>query len=105
LKNEVLPETTFTYRLKPDPKEPTLRVRLKELDATRVRYGYNRLTVLLLREGWLINRKQVYRLDTEEGLERKRRSGPETASSTPKPFPVTPQGLRSMRTAYGAASI
>lgn len=64
-----LNRSTFTYRLKPDPKEPALRARLKELAATRVRYGYTRLTVLLRREGWLINRKRVYRLYKEEGLE------------------------------------
>lgn len=51
--------STFTYRLKPDPKEPALRARLKELAATRVRYEYTRLTVLLRRDGWLINRKRV----------------------------------------------
>lgn len=46
-----------------------MRTRLKELAASRVRYGYTRLTVLLRREGWLINRKKVYRLYKEEGLE------------------------------------
>jgi putative transposase len=34
-------------------------VRLKELAAVRVRYGYRRLTVLLRREGWKINIKRV----------------------------------------------
>jgi putative transposase len=34
-----------------------------------MRYGYVRLTVLLRREGWKINRKRVYRLYKEEGLE------------------------------------
>ncbi|QDT65241.1 hypothetical protein V22_24880 [Calycomorphotria hydatis] len=30
-------------------------MRLKELAATRVRYGYRRLHILLRREGWEVN--------------------------------------------------
>ena len=43
-------------------------MRLKELAATRVRYGYRRLHILLQREGWQINAKRVYRLYTQENL-------------------------------------
>ena len=43
-------------------------MRIRELAATRVRFGYRRLTVLLRREGWLVNKKRVYRLYREEGL-------------------------------------
>ena len=43
-------------------------MRLKELAATRVRYGYRRLHILLRREGWPINAKRVYRLYREERL-------------------------------------
>ena len=39
-----------------------------ELAAARVRYGYERLHTLLVREGWQINLKRVYRLYHEEGL-------------------------------------
>jgi putative transposase len=46
-----------------------LRIRLKDLAAVRVRYGYRRLYVLLRREGWKVNHKLVYRLYREEGLE------------------------------------
>ena len=45
-----------------------LRVRLRELAGSRVRYGYRRLTVLLQREGWEVNAKRIYRLYVEEGL-------------------------------------
>jgi putative transposase len=34
----------------------------------RPRYGYRRLHVLLLREGWRINHKRVHRIYREEGL-------------------------------------
>ena len=50
-----------------DPQE-ALRIRLRELAGSRVRYGYRRLTVLLKREGWEVNAKRIYRLYTEEGL-------------------------------------
>ncbi len=45
-----------------------MRRRLRELAASRVRWGYRRLTVLLRREGWPVNAKRIYRLYTEEGL-------------------------------------
>jgi putative transposase len=48
--------------------QTALRLRLRELAATRVRYGYRRLHILLRREGWRINHKRVYRLYREEGL-------------------------------------
>jgi putative transposase len=43
-------------------------MRLRELAASRVRYGYRRLHVLLRRDGWKINAKRVYRLYKLEGL-------------------------------------
>lgn len=43
-------------------------MRLRELAAVRISYGYRRLHVLLAREGWSINHKRVYRLYRMEGL-------------------------------------
>jgi putative transposase len=48
--------------------QEALRLRLRELAATHVRYGYRRLTVLLRREGWQVNAKRVYRLYDDENL-------------------------------------
>jgi putative transposase len=45
-----------------------LRMRINEIAAVRVRYGYKRIHVLLRREGWEINHKRVYRIYCEEGL-------------------------------------
>lgn len=45
-----------------------LRLRIKEIAAIRIRYGYLRIYVLLRREGWFVNRKRVYRLYRQEGL-------------------------------------
>ena len=55
------------YRSRRDP-QTELRLRLRDLAASRVRYGYRRLHILLRREGWPVNAKRVYRLYAEEGL-------------------------------------
>ena len=47
---------------------PALRARMNEIAATRVRYGYPRIHILLQREGWVVNRKRVYRIYREDGL-------------------------------------
>ena len=55
-------------------KQEYLRQRIREIAAIRVRYGYRRIHVLLVREGWEINHKRVYRLYKEEGLHLERKS-------------------------------
>ena len=52
--------------------------RMLELSRANPRYGYRRITALLRREQWAVNRKRVYRLWRREGLkvpqtQRKRR--------------------------------
>jgi len=59
--------STIRYRSKADD-QAGLRMRIHEIAATRVRYGYRRIHVLLVREGWRVNPKRVYRLYREEGL-------------------------------------
>jgi putative transposase len=61
------------YRSRRDPASE-LRMRLKDLAESRVRYGYRRLHVLLRREGWPVNHKRIYRLYSEEGLSIRTRS-------------------------------
>src|SRR5204863_7878277 len=59
--------STIRYRsTKPDPAP--LRLRIRDLAKTRVRYGYFRIYIQLRREGWVVNHKRVYRLYREEGL-------------------------------------
>ena len=63
------------YRRKPKKDEQAfLRMRIREIAATRVRYGYKRIHVLLRREGWCINHKRVYRLYRTEGLNLRNKS-------------------------------
>ena len=56
-----LRRSSWYYRSRKD-KQVALRMRIREIAAVRVRYGYPRIHVLLRREGWNINRMQVYRL-------------------------------------------
>jgi putative transposase len=51
----------MNYRSRRDLQH-ALRVRLREVAASRVRFGYRRLTVMLRREGWPVNAKRIYRL-------------------------------------------
>lgn len=62
-----LERSSYYYRAHPRDNRALL-VRLKELAAVRVRYGYRRLTILLRREGWKVNAKRVYRLYSEANL-------------------------------------
>jgi putative transposase len=62
-----IPWSTMRYSSRKQAQEG-LRLRLREMAATHVRYGYRRLTVLLRRDGWKVNAKRVYRLYDEEGL-------------------------------------
>jgi putative transposase len=62
-----IPRSSYRYRSAARDKT-ALRLRLRDLAAARVRYGYRHLHVLLRREGWRVNHKRVYRLYREEGL-------------------------------------
>ena len=48
-------------------------MRIREIAAVRVPYGYRRSYVLLRREGWEVNHKRIYRLYCEEGLHLRRK--------------------------------
>jgi putative transposase len=61
---------TSTYHYKSRRAgQADLELRIKEICATRVRYGYRRVHVLLRREGWLINHKKARRIYRELGLQ------------------------------------
>lgn len=48
--------------------DQAIRQRIREIAETRVRYGFDRIHILLRREGWADNRKRTYRIYKEEGL-------------------------------------
>ena len=64
-------------------------MRIKELAATYIRYGYKRIHLLLRREGWAVNHKRVHRIYCEEGLNLrvKRRKKRVSHSRVPLPIP------------------
>lgn len=70
---------SFRYRSRRD--DTVLRQRLCELAQQRLRFGYVRLHVLLRREGWIVNRKRVYRLYRKEGLKLRVKKRKRIASS------------------------
>lgn len=57
------------YQPREDDEEGRLVARILELVREHPRYGYRFITVLLRREGWEVNRKRVYRLWQQEGLQ------------------------------------
>jgi putative transposase len=63
-----LGRSTHRYRARKAERDSQLRTRLKALAARRMRFGYRRLTAMLVREGTPANHKRVYRLYREEGL-------------------------------------
>jgi putative transposase len=63
-----LGRSTHRYRARRNERDTGLRARLKELASKRMRFGYRRLTAMLVREGIAANHKRVYRLYREEGL-------------------------------------
>jgi len=63
----MISRSVYHYRARRKDQTP-LVTRIKEIAAARVRYGYQRVHILLRREGWRVNRKRVYRLYREEGL-------------------------------------
>jgi putative transposase len=73
-------------------------MRIRDLAAARVRYGYRRVHVLLAREGWKVNHKRVFRLYRLEGLSlrlkvrKKRVSAPRLV----QPAPTAPNQRWSM---------
>ncbi len=66
----VLSVDTSTYHYKSRRRgQADLEQRIKEIAETRMRYGYRRVHVVLLREGWMTNIKRTYRLYTAQGLQ------------------------------------
>ena len=61
------PRATHRYASVKDD-QAALRSRIKEIAGVHVTWGYQRIWIKLRREGWVVNRKRVYRLYREEGL-------------------------------------
>ncbi len=82
------------------PTQDALRQRIRELARSRIRYGYKRIHVLLMREGIHVNKKRVHRLYCLEGLQlrtkRPRRHVSAATRQPPKAKPRAPNVSWSM---------
>src|SRR5215210_7560507 len=72
------PRSTQRYARQKGKRDHILKERMVALSRENPRYGYRRVWALLRREGWMVNKKRLYRLWREEGLkvpdkQRKRR--------------------------------
>ena len=54
--------STQQYRPKAPQEETALVERMTELATQYGRYGYRRITALMVREGWWVNHKRIERL-------------------------------------------
>ncbi|MGH8673560.1 MAG: IS3 family transposase [Burkholderiales bacterium] len=79
----------YRYRSRMGPCT-ALRERIGEIAAQKRRCGYRRVYLRLRREGWVVNRKRVYRLYREAGLavrrRKRKRIGPFERKPMPKPL-------------------
>lgn len=50
-------------------EQAELKLKIRDICQTRVRYGYRRVHVLLKRDGWPVNPKRIYRLYKEMDLQ------------------------------------
>ena len=67
-------------------------MRIRDIAMSRPRFGYERIHVLLRREGWGVNLKRVHRLYCLEGLRvrmRVRRNKRQSRHRSPAPAPQT----------------
>jgi putative transposase len=68
--------------------DQVLRERLRVLARERRRFGYRRLLIFLRKEGFVINRKRLFRIYREERLMVRRRGGRNRALGMRVPMPV-----------------
>lgn len=94
----MLSRTVFHY-IEHKRDDRAIRQRIREIAETRVRYGFDRVQVLLRREGWTDNHRRTYRIYKEEGLnprsKRPRRSKA-AAHRSERPVLAGPHGCWSM---------
>jgi transposase-like protein len=87
------------YRKSRAKDQSALRLRIRELAYARPRFGYQRIHVLLRREGWPVNKKRLRRLYRLEGLQlrmRIRRRKHMCLHRGPMPVPDAPHERWSM---------
>lgn len=74
----------YSYKSCKDP-QTALRLRMKELAMTRMRYGYRKIGVLLKREGFSYSTGVIYRVYREENLGLRYRRGRRSKAQVTRP--------------------
>jgi putative transposase len=82
---------TYYCKSKAGPLNGLLRDRIKAIAAARVRYGYRRISVLLRREGFVVDDKPVYRLYALEGLSLRAKLPHRRRAATPRSQRFVPE--------------
>lgn len=83
--------STYYYSSIAD-RHDELRIRIRDIAHSRIHYGYRRIHTQLLREGWKVNHKLVYRLYTEECLTFRRKKPRRHVSSQKRIGSPEPSG-------------
>jgi len=86
-----LNRSTYYCKSKAGPLNTLLLERIKAIAATRVRYGYRRISVLLRREGFAINDKRVYRIYSRAGLTLRAKMPHRKRAATPRSQRLIPE--------------
>ena len=91
-----LPRSTFYHRAS-EPDERALRATLLEFAGQYPTYGYRRLTALLRRAGWAVNRKRVQRLMVDMGLQRPVKRRKRRTTDSQHDFPRYPNLVNALK--------
>ena len=84
---EILDFDRGTNRYQSLKDDGVIKDKLVALSRQRKRFGYRRLHILMLREGFKMNIKKTYRIYRDAGLSVKQRSGRKRALGTRQPLP------------------
>ena len=91
----VMLSTSMYYYRPADRHEQLPGMRMRQIAATRVRYGFWRIYILLRREGFTDNHKRVYRLYKAEQLNLRSKQGAAAARRTGSHASRLKQSIRS----------
>lgn len=94
-----LPRSTF-YHHSTAQDDTVLRQALRELSGEYPTYGYRRLTALLQRAGWTVNRKRIQRLMAEMGLQRPVKRRKTRTTNSAHEFPRYPNLVRDLQATH-----
>lgn len=83
-----LNRSSFAYRPRGKPDERALTIRIRDIAAVRVRYGYRRITALLQHEGWQVGDRRVYNIYKAEGLVLRSKKGKKRAAVPRLPLAI-----------------